>query len=329
MLSYVFNHLTAFVTLSTVLEYKAKCKRKKRRSLIKQGFLTNPLTGLAWKRICDPTWLLHVFVLNPLSHCQYCKLTVFVSLRFLTIKLNNNRISQKTSWSRTFSKKLCPVSLHFNHHFSLLLPSLLLFLPSQSSFSYSLPMYWLLLFQLSLLSKLFWTRWLKNPAHDVYVESSRLEHHRRVIYLCLEYFGSVCLHLRLARQSYSTWMPSEARNVSQHFFFFSEKVPQQQQHERRDVREFSLFFSCSASDPVWSPTITLTLLDYIFNDNLNRGVTFFKFFLGGKRAWDRAWERNARNMRVVSTSVKRDHMCEKAGTLENVHVKRRTNWFWL
>lgn len=111
------------------------------------------------------------------------------------------------------------------------------------------------------------------------------------------------------------------------FFFFSEKVPQQLQHEWRDMREFSLFF-CSASDPVWSPPITLTLLDYIFNDNLNRGVTFLAFFifLRGQASVRQSLRAQCqKNMRVVSTSVKRDRMCEKAGTLENVRVKRRTN----
>lgn len=111
------------------------------------------------------------------------------------------------------------------------------------------------------------------------------------------------------------------------FFFFSEKVPQQLQHEWRDMREFSLFF-CSASDPVWSPPITLTLLDYIFNDNLNRGVTFLAFFIfvrGQASVRQSLRAQCQKNMRVVSTSVKRDRMCEKAGTLENVRVKRRTN----
>lgn len=121
------------------------------------------------------------------------------------------------------------------------------------------------------------------------------------------------------------------KRIPTFFFFFSEKVPQQLQHEWRDMREFSLFF-CSASDPVWSPPITLTLLDYIFNDNLNRGVTFLAFFifLRGQASVRQSLRAQCqKNMRVVSTSVKRDRMCEKAGTLENVRVKRRTNWFWL
>lgn len=116
------------------------------------------------------------------------------------------------------------------------------------------------------------------------------------------------------------------------FFFFFQKKSHSSCSTSGETWESLAFFFCSASDPVWSPPITLTLLDYIFNDNLNRGVTFLAFFIfvrGQASVRQSLRAQCQKNMRVVSTSVKRDRMCEKAGTLENVRVKRRTNWIWL
>ena len=136
-----------------------------------------------------------------------------------------------------------------------------------------------------------------------------------ILWQCLFAFEA---HATVLLDSDAIWGEKRSRNT---FNTFQKKSHSSSSSSTRgETWESLAFFFCSASDPVWSPPITLTLLNYIFNDNLNRGVTFFTisfsfFFWGGKRAWDRAWERNARSMRVVSTSVKRDRMCEMAGRL--------------
>lgn len=62
------------------------------------------------------------------------------------------------------------------------------------------------------------------------------------------------------------------------FFFFSEKVPQQLQHEWRDMREFSLFFLFCLWPSLVSSHHTHFARLYLYF-KLNRGVTFLAFFI--------------------------------------------------